>query len=73
MNVEIIIYPVENVMMFSSVHPTEAPVLELPEEVIPEVAQPITNEGVNSCDFWNQYMYSKYLVNLKKVAQMSGL
>ena len=72
-NVEIIIYPVENVMMFSSVHPTEAPVLELPEEVIPEVAQPITNEGVNSCDFWNQYMYSKYLVNLKKVAQMSGL
>ena len=72
-NVEIIIYPADDVMMLSTVNTTEAPVLELPEAVTPEIAQPLTNEGVSSCDFWNQYMYSKYLFNLKKVARNSGL
>ena len=72
-NVEIIIYPADDVMMLSTVNTTEAPVLELPEAMAPEIAPPLTNEVVNSCDFWNQYMYSKYLFNLKKVTQMSGL
>lgn len=72
-NVEIIIYPADDVMMLSTVNAIEAPVLELPEVATPEIAPQLTNEGVSSCDFWNQYMYSKYLFNLKKVTQMSGL
>ena len=66
-NVEIIIYPADDVMMLSTVNAIEAPVLELPEVATPEIAPQLTNEGVSSCDFWNQYMYSKYLFNLKKV------
>ena len=66
-NVEIIIYPVEDVMMMSTVKPTEAPALELPEEVIGEVAPLITNEGCGPYDFWNQYMYSKYLFNWERL------
>lgn len=72
-NVEIIIYPADDVMMLSTVNAIEAPVLELPEVATPEIAPQLTNEGVSSCDFWNQYMYSKYLFNLKKVTQMGGL
>lgn len=72
-NVEIIIYPADDVMMLSTVNTTEAPVLELPEAMAPEIAPPLTNVGIGSFDFWNQYMYSKYLFNLKKVTQMSGL
>ena len=72
-NVEIIIYPADDVMVLSTVNTTEAPVLELPEAVTPEIAQPLTNVGIGSFDFWNQYMYSKYLFNLRKVTQMSGL
>ena len=68
-NVEIIIYPVEDVMMISTVNPTETPDLELPEEVMGEVAPLITNEGCGPYDFWNQYMYSKYLFNWEKVTQ----
>ncbi len=66
-NVEIIIYPADDVMMLPTVNAIEAPVLELPEVATPEIAPQLTNEGVSSCDFWNQYMYSKYLFNLKKV------
>lgn len=50
-NVEIIIYPVEDVMMMSTVEPTEAPALGLPEEVIGEVAPLITNKGCVLYDF----------------------
>ena len=43
-NIEIIIYPSEDVMMISTVQPTEAPALELPDEVVGEEAPLITNE-----------------------------